>query len=540
MLDRVRGVDGVAEAVGRVSGYAELVVDGEPVESGGAPSIGVDMQPGSRARDADLRAGRAPDGRGEVAIDEATAEREGIAVGDRVQVAHGGGRPRRHRGRHRRVRRRRQLRRRRADGVRRAATAQDALGPPGTYPEIAVAAEEGVDDAELAERIGAVLPEAVEAVTAEQSSAETSAEIKEGLGFFTTALLVFAGISLFVGAFLIFNTFSMLVAQRARELALLRALGASRRQVTRSVLVEALVVGLLASLVGFGLGIAVAIGLRGAARRCSASTCPTASSSSRRAPSSCASSSASASRPWPRWCRPAGPPASPRSRPCATPGPPRSARCAAAASPAACCCRRDRRAGRRAREGSLPLVGLGAAVTFLGVATLSPLVARPVASVLAAPFARLGVPGRLGRANAVRSPRRTSATAAALMVGLALVSAVSVLGASLKASVGDVVDRSFGADFVLTSSSFQGFSPTVADALREAPEIGAVLAVRSAELQVRDVHRRRHRHRPRAAVLEVLQPRRGRGRPGVARRAAGSRPDDVAPRWAWQSATGCP
>jgi len=110
-----------------------------------------------------------------------------------------------------------------------------------------------------------------------------------------------------------------------------------------------------------------------------------------------------------------------------------------------------------------------------------------VASVLAAPFARMGVPGKLGRANAVRSPRRTSATAAALMIGLALVSAVSVLGASLKESVGAVVDRSFGADFVLTSSSFQGFSPSVVDQLREAPELDSVLAVRSSELRVGDV-----------------------------------------------------
>jgi putative ABC transport system permease protein len=135
-------------------------------------------------------------------------------------------------------------------------------------------------------------------------------------------------------------------------------------------------------------------------------------------------------------------------------------------------------------EGELPAVGVGAAVTFLGVATLSPLVARPIASVLATPFARLGVPGRLGRANAVRNPRRTSATAAALMVGLALVSAVAVLGASLKESVSAVVDRSFAADFVLTTDSFQGFPPTVVDRLREAEELDAVLGVRTAPLQV--------------------------------------------------------
>jgi putative ABC transport system permease protein len=132
-------------------------------------------------------------------------------------------------------------------------------------------------------------------------------------------------------------------------------------------------------------------------------------------------------------------------------------------------------------------VGLGAAVMFVGRRDAVADLFRSVASVLAAPFARLGVPGRLGQANAVRSPRRTSATAAALMVALALVRAVSVLGASLKASVDDVIDTSFGADFVLTSSSFQGFSPSVADALREAPELHSVLAVRRADLQVGDV-----------------------------------------------------
>jgi putative ABC transport system permease protein len=214
-----------------VGGYAQLIVDGKPVESGGAPSLGRRHAAGSSLETLTLRSGRAPGGPGEVAVDGVTAERVGIEVGDRVQVAV-------------------------ASGVLDvtvtgtvglgdtdgfagasltafdAETAQELLAAPGTFQEIAVAAADGVEDAELAAAIGADLPQAAEAVTAAQSSAETSADIKEGLGFFTTALLVFAGISLFVGAFLIFNTFSMLVAQRARELALLRALGASRRQVT--------------------------------------------------------------------------------------------------------------------------------------------------------------------------------------------------------------------------------------------------------------------------------------------------------------------
>ncbi len=336
LLERVRGIDGVAEAVGRVTGYAELVVDGEPVDSSGAPSIGVDLQAGSALETLTVRAGRAPVGPAEVAVDAATAERVGIAVGDRVQVALAEGL--------RDVTVTGTVGLGDTDGFAGAAltafdleTAQTALGQPGTYQEIAVAGEDGVDDADLAARIGAVLPEAVEAVTAAQASAETSAEIKEGLGFFTTALLVFAGISLFVGAFLIFNTFSMLVAQRAKELALLRALGASRRQVTGSVLVEALVVGLLASLLGFGLGVGVAIGLRGVL---AALGIDLPEGDLVLAPRTLVVSlvvgvgvTAVAA-----LCRLAAPPASPPSRRCATPGRPRSAPCAAAASRVRCCC----------------------------------------------------------------------------------------------------------------------------------------------------------------------------------------------------------
>lgn len=486
LVDRVRAVDGVAEAVGRVTGYAELVVAGEPVDSSGAPSIGVDLQAGSALETLTVRSGRAPVGPAEVAVDAATASRVGIEVGDRVQVALAEGL--------RDVTVTGTVGLGDTDGFAGAAltafdleTAQQVLGQPGTFQEIAVAGEEGVDDAELATRIGAVLPEAVEAVTAAQASAETSAEIKEGLGFFTTALLVFAGISLFVGAFLIFNTFSMLVAQRAKELALLRALGASRRQVTGSVLVEALVIGLLASVLGFGLGVGVAVGLRGVL---AALGIDLPEGDLVLAPRTVVVSllvgvgvtALAALLPARRAARVAPVEAMRDSGPAEE----RSLRTRGAAG-AVLLLTGIGLLAVGLTQVELPLVGLGAAVTFFGVATLSPLVARPVASVLAAPFARMGVPGRLGRANAVRSPRRTSATAAALMIGLALVSAVSVLGASLKESVGVVVDRSFGADFVLTSSSFQGFSPTVVDRLRESPELESVLAVRSSELRVRDV-----------------------------------------------------
>jgi putative ABC transport system permease protein len=483
VLDRVAAVDGVAAAAGHVFGYAELIVDGKPAGSGSAPSLGVDFQPGSSLETLVLRSGRAPQGPGEVAVDAGTAERTGVDVGDRVQVA---------------------LR----DGVRdvRVAgtvgfadvdsfagavitafdlpSAQQLIGRPGTFQEIVLSADEGVRDEALAQRVEVVLPDGVEAVTVAQSNAEMSADVGEGLGFFSTALLVFAGISLFVGAFLIFNTFSMLVAQRTRDLALLRALGASRRQVTLSVLAEALVVGLVASLAGFGLGIGVAVGLKGALGLLGLDL---PSGDLVVAPRTLVVSllvgvgiTAVAALLPARRAAKVSPVQAMRE---STPAEERSLRRRGLLGALVILAGVGLLTAGLA-DGVLPLVGVGALVTFLGVTTLSPLVVRPVASALAAPAARLGVAGVLGRGNAVRSPRRTSATAAALMVGLALVSAVSVLGASVKASVDQVIDTSLGADVILTSSSFQGFSPTVADELRREAAVGEVLAVRSSKLEL--------------------------------------------------------
>ena len=474
VLDRIRQVDGVTEARGNVSGFAQVVGrDGKPVSTGGAPSLAVDIAPGSRQESLRVKQGRAPTGDGEVAIDAITASKSKLLVGDTIQVLLKG-----------------PARRFQLVGIVGFATtdniagaslvafpveaAQRYAGTPGSYTQLAVAGANGISQAELRSRIARVLPKGFEAVTSAQSINESSAQVKKGLGFFSTALLVFAGISLFVGAFLIFNTFSMLVAQRTRELALMRALGASRGQVTRSVLLEALVVGVVSSVAGFAIGIAVASGLRAlldllgiplpngptviAGRTIVAAivvgvgvTATAALIPARRA---------------------------------ARVSPVEAMRDSGPAE--------DRSLRRRGlvggglllvgvlalaqglSNGTLPLVGLGAVLAFIGVATLSPFVARPVTSLLGAPFARLGVPGRLGRGNAVRSPRRTSATAAALMVGLALVSAVSVLGASLKKSVEAIVQSSLGADYVLSTERFEPFGPQVADALRGKPGIAAV------------------------------------------------------------------
>src|SRR5262249_48342636 len=139
------------------------------------------------------------------------------------------------------------------------ATAQKVFNAEGKFDAIDVAAQPGVSDTVLRNRVASVLPSGVEAVTGTKAAEENGKQVKEGLGFFKTALLVFAGIALFVGTFIIFNTFSIIVAQRTRELGLLRALGATGRQVTVSVLVEAVITGLIASALGLGLGVLMAL-----------------------------------------------------------------------------------------------------------------------------------------------------------------------------------------------------------------------------------------------------------------------------------------
>jgi putative ABC transport system permease protein len=212
LLDRIRSVDGVADAIGRVGGYAQIIVEGKPVESGG-PSLGVDIQPDSPLETLTLRSGEAPGGPGEVAVDRATVERVGIEIGDRVQVAVASGVLD--------VTVTGTVGLGETDGFAGAAltafeaeTAQQLPRGAGDLPGDRRRREEGSRGRRARRPHRAELPATPRPVTAAQSSAETVRRHQGGLGFFSTALLVFAGISLFVGAFLIFNTFSMLVAQR--------------------------------------------------------------------------------------------------------------------------------------------------------------------------------------------------------------------------------------------------------------------------------------------------------------------------------------
>jgi len=485
VLDQVRHVDGVREAIGTWYAQGITVLDkkGKPYTKNGPPTQGASIDPTSSQEDYEIVRGKAPVGGEQVALDSDTASTLGFALGDTVTIDFKGPT-------HRfelvgivRLGNRDNL-----AGATLAAldppTAQRLLGTPGTWLQLRVAAVPGVEVGQLVSRIGAVLPPGFEAVSQQQASDQASKDVKEGLGFFSTFLLAFGGISLFVGAFLIFNTFSMLIAQRTRELALLRALGASRAQVTRSVLVESLVVGVFASLVGFALGLGVAAGLRALLGAVGAQlpdgptvvalrtfivsmlvgiviTCVAALVPARRA-----------ARIAPvQAMRESGP-------------------------------AEDRSLVRRTAlgslilslgvvallfglgDGELRLVGLGAALSFLGVAVLSPLVARPVVGAVGLVFARWGVPSRLGRGNAMRSPRRTSSTAAALMIGVGLVAMVSTTGESLKKSAVKLVATSLGADYVLHTQQYDGFDPAVGVALEGRPGLAAVAPFRASDVKV--------------------------------------------------------
>jgi putative ABC transport system permease protein len=335
--------------------------------------------------------------------------------------------------------------------------------------------------------VTAAVPDGIEAVPASTVISEQQDQVAEGLGYLRTAFLVFAYVALFVGAFIIFNTFAIIVAQRTRELALFRALGATGRQVMSTVVAEAFIVGMVASAVGVVVGIGIAFGLKGLL-----------SSIGLDLPSSgtviqlrtvivsvvvgTIITVVAAVVP---------------------------ARRASRIAPIEALREAQDRPGRSLRfrlvsgaivlavgvgllvyglfgtpDNALQLVGAGVALTFIGIAMLTPLIARPVAATIGIPVRALGVPGKLARENAIRNPRRTAATASALMIGLGLVVFVAVFGASAKASTSAVLDRTLRADFILTSPTFTGFSTSAAEDVRAVPGVATVSQVRQAEAKV--------------------------------------------------------
>lgn len=490
LVATVRAVPGVAAAEGGVQGVPVQFVahDGKAISTGGAPTIGVSFDQDQRVSALRLTEGRPPTTPHDVVMDLGTAQKYDFKVGQTVKILLPNAPP--------------------ADftisGIARFGTAnnlagatlaafdlptaQAILGDVGKVDAINVVTAPGANKAQVQHAIAGVLPHGVEVVTGQTVVNESTSAINKALGFFNTALLVFAFIALFVGGFTILNTFSIIVGQRTRELALLRIVGASRRQVFRSVLGEAAIVGLLSSLIGLGLGVLAAIGLEALLSGFGVTL-------------------------------PSGPLAfEPRTViVCLVVGvgvtvvsaisPARRAvRIPPVAAVAEQQLETDISLRRRFSWGVgitlvgivalaygltkpvIELVGLGAVLIFIGVARLAPAVARPMSSVIGRPLAgMLGMSGRLGRENSMRSPRRTAQTASALMVGLALVSAIAVFGSSLSASATSSIDNAIAANLIITvpNSVSGSISNAVAPTAASAPGVTASSTIYTGQFELR-------------------------------------------------------
>ncbi|MFF3067177.1 FtsX-like permease family protein [Kitasatospora sp. NPDC057936] len=483
LADRLRAVPGVAAAEPSVQGAGQLVgADGRPIGGQGPPTLAGNWLADGRLNPYRLAEGRAPAAPGEVVINRGAAKSGGLHVGsttvlrtpDPVPVT--------------------------VVGIATFGASADGMGPStftamtfadaerhltpegaGQASSIQVRATGGVSQQELAARIAPRLPAGVQAVTGAAATRESTQQLSgRFLSMFTTLLLVFAGIALLVATFTIHNTFAIVVAQRTRENALLRALGAVRGQVLAATLAEALAVGVLASLGGLLGGIGVATGLKalfsalGFALPTGGMVISTAAVVLPLAVGTLVAVG-SALLPAVRAGRTA-PLAALRET-----GVDRAAQgrsgvlrvllgglLIAGGVPAAVL---------GATDGpSVLLTAGGALAVLVGVVVLGPVAAAFAVRVLGAPLPRLrGVSGTLARRNAARNPRRTAATASALMIGVAVVTLFTVFGASIKATLDDTVDKSFAGDLAATAPSFgaggSGISPKAADALAGLPEV---------------------------------------------------------------------
>lgn len=476
VLEELAGVEGVASAAPTVEGIAQLSgADGQPIGGDGPPTLARNWITDPEINPFRIAEGRSPASPGEVVIDRASAEAGGLSVGDTtvvrtpesvevriVGIATFGA----------------------ADGMGAGFTfftlddaQQHLLGGADQLTSVALAAEPGVDAATLVERVRPLLGEGSQAITGEALAAEQTEDINDDfLDLFETFLLVFTAIALLVATFSIYNTFSVILAQRSRESALLRALGASRGQVLGSIAVEAAVVGLLASAVGVVAGIGLAVGLQ-ALMDAAGFGLPTAElvvgvdSVVISVAIGLAVTLVASLAPAVRASRVA-PLAALREVATDRSGasPVRAVTGTVAMALGIVLVLGPALAG----TASVALVGLGAVATIVGLVILGPVAVGPAAAFLGYPLTRLrGVSGGLARRNAQRDARRTAGTASALMVGVAVVTLFSVFGASIKSTIDSTLSQSFVGDLVITTQSVNGsgLAPGLADEVAALPGV---------------------------------------------------------------------
>ena len=459
VVPTITGVPGVEAAEGQVVGQIRVLdKQGEPlVATQGPPNFGLNWLTSPSLNGWNVVEGTAPSGATDIVLDAKTAKDGKYAVGDPVQVSVTKG-----------------VQTFTVVGVAKfgnldtwggaqaalfaTPTIQSLVGEPSMFDWISVAGRNGESQGQLQEAIAKVIPGGTEAITGKEFTEESQDAFQKIISIFSTFLLVFALIALFVGSFIIYNTFSIIVAQRTRELALLRALGASRGQILRSIILEAFFVGLIASVIGVGLGILLAIGLNALMQSIGFSgpntpivippvavvvsllvgtiiTLVSALFPARRA---------------------------------ATVPPIAAMRDVAI----------DRTGASRRRvvigvvllalgafmlwyglngksDSGLQIIGGGAFFVFISLTIIGPVIATPFADVLGWPLQKVSrITGRLARENAMRNPRRTSTTASALMIGIGLVGFIAVTAQSVKASTVDAINQSVTGQYVVTTEGF--------------------------------------------------------------------------------------
>ena len=484
---------GAARADGNVEAMGVFVVgdNGNVVGGQGAPALAFNYNDAPNQfgeSPMTIESGRAPEGEGEVMVDALTLEQAGYEVGDEIQLVTTGAQPE----------------------ITAEVVGTVAFGEGGMagasitvfdtetaqayfmdgkdeYSTVWVTAADGVDAEELVDEAKGVTPDSYEAVTGAELAERNEDSLQQALSFITTFLLVFAGVALFVGSFLIINTFGILVAQRGRELALLRAIGASRRQVMRSVMLEALVVGVLGATVGLGLGVLLALAIRelfgtvgldlGGTSLVFSPTTVIATYVVGILVTMLAA-----------WL---------------------PARRAGSVPPVAAMRDTVETAQQHPVRSALEVlvlvggllaflfglfiadsrqlwwIGAGIVGLVLGTAFLSPLVGRPLIAGLGSIYrGAFGTVGRMAERNTVRSPGRTAATASALMIGMTLVALMGVVASSATASVDKQIEENFRADFVLSNAIGQPYSATVSEQAAEVDGVAAVSPLRYVQAEV--------------------------------------------------------
>ncbi|CAB4712965.1 unannotated protein [freshwater metagenome] len=478
VLPTVTGVPGVEAAEGQVVGQIKVLdKDNKPlVAAQGPPNFGLNWLTSSSLNGWKVVDGVAPTQSSDILLDAKTAKDGHYAVGDTVNVSVTKG-----------------VQSFTLVGIAKfgkldtwggaqaalftTSTIQALVGEPGMYDWISIAGKDGESQQQLANTVSKAIPPGTEAITGKEFTAESQDAFQKIIGIFSTFLLVFALIALFVGSFIIYNTFSIIVAQRTKELALLRALGASRGQILRSIILEAFFVGLTASIIGVGCGVLLAIGLNKLMQTIGFSgpdtpivippvavvvsllvgtliTLVSAVFPARRA---------------------------------ATVPPIAAMRDVAV----------DRTGTSKRRvvtglvllavgafmlwyglngnsDSGLQIIGGGAFFVFISLTVIGPVIATPFASVLGWPLQKASrITGRLARENAMRNPRRTSTTASALMIGIGLVGFIAVTAQSIKASTVDAIDQSVTGQYVVTTEGFgsTALPQSLADELTAVPGV---------------------------------------------------------------------